>query len=408
MKRMRVLYLITRSELGGAQTHLMDLVGGFRNHLDQLVASGTSDLEIARREGTRDYLSDALRETHVPFHPVADLVQPIDPAKDCKALLKIVRLIRATKPDLVHAHTSKAGILGRLAARITGVPAVFTAHTWSFAEGNSLRWKIIGVPSERIAARWTKRIINVSEANRKLAIEKRVGSLETLVTVPNGIGDDSGRANPALSDPVTLVMVARFSAQKDHMTLVRALAGIKTPFRVLLVGDGPTLPCVQEEVARLGMQGRVEFCGARNDVASILTRSQVLVLTSNAEGFPITILEAMRAGLPVIATDTGGTGESVMHEDSGLLVPMRNVKAVEAALRRLLDDPALRVRMGNAGRIRYERHFALPTMLRKTLAVYEAALRTEAARNPGLEVHAVTLAGLIRTWGGQKHGAEAI
>jgi hypothetical protein len=98
----------------------------------------------------------------------------------------------------------------------------------------------------------------------------------------------------------------------------------------------------------------------------------------------------------------------VTHDDSGLLVPVRDVKALETALTRLLDSPDMRVRMGNAGRTRYERYFALTTMLRKTLAVYEAALRTEAARNPGLAFHAAGLAGLIRTWGGQERGAEAI
>ena len=407
-KRMRILYLITRSELGGAQTHLMDLMGGFRDHLDQLVAAGASDSDLARREGRRDYLTAALRDMNIPFYAVESLVQPIDPAQDCRALMNLVRLIRSVKPDLIHAHTSKAGILGRLAARVTGVPVVFTAHTWSFAEGNSLKWKVVGIPGERVAARWTKRIINVSDANRRLAIEKRVGSAEKLVTIHNGIADDGTRARPELADPVRLVMVARFSSQKDHMTLVRALAAISAPFRLLLVGDGPTLPEVKAEVTRLGLEDRVEFCGARNDVVSILARCQMLVLTTNAEGFPITILEAMRAGLPVIATDTGGTGESVVHEDSGLLVPVRDVAAVKTALARLLESPALRVRMGNAGRARYEREFGLSAMLRKTLSVYEAALRTEAARNPALESHAAGLAHLVKTWGGQQHGAGAI
>ena len=408
MKRMRILYLITRSELGGAQTHLMDLVGCVRDHLDQLVAAGSSDSACAMRDGRSDYLTASLQQASIPFHPIDELVQPIDPVRDCKALSNIVRIVRATKPDLIHAHTSKAGILGRMAARITGVPAVFTAHTWSFAEGNSLKWKLVGIPSERIAARWTKRIINVSEANRRLAVEKRIGSGEKLLTVHNGIRDDSGRADPAAGNPVTIAMVARFSAQKDHTTLLRALAGIRMPFRLLLVGDGPTLPEVRAEADCLGLCDRVEFCGSRNDVANILCRSQMLVLASNAEGFPITILEAMRAGLPVIATDTGGCGESIVHGDSGLLVPIRDVKALEAALVRLIENPALRVRMGDAGRTRYEREFALSPMLRKTLTVYEAAIRTEATRNPGLEFHAARLAGLIRSWGRQEHGAGAI
>jgi glycosyltransferase involved in cell wall biosynthesis len=408
MKRLRVLYLITRSELGGAQTHLMDLVSGFRNHFDQVVVAGQSDSAIAAGEGKRDYLTSELRQIDVPFHAVEHLVQPISPRTDLKAVAEITALIRRVKPDLIHAHTSKAGILGRLAGRLTGVPSVFTAHTWSFAEGTSLKWKALGIPSERIAARWTKRIITVSEANRRTALEKRVGTPEKLVTVHNGISDDKGRANPALSKPVTLAMVARFSQQKDHRTLLAALAGIRTSFKLLLVGDGPTLPEVKAEAASLGLTDRVEFSGARNDVANLLGRSQVLLLITNWEGFPITILEGMRAGLPVIATDIGGTSESVAHEETGLLVPPRDITALQAALTRLLGNADLRVRMGRAGRARYEREFALSAMLRRTLTVYEAALRTETKHNPGLEFQVTRLSDLIRTWGRQEHGVEAI
>jgi glycosyltransferase involved in cell wall biosynthesis len=367
--------------MGGAQTHLMDLVHGFRDRLDQMVAAGNSDSELAARQGRRDYLTDSLRDVGVPFHPIEGLVQPIDPANDCRALMRIVKLIRAAKPDLVHTHTSKAGILGRLAARITDVPAVFTAHTWSFAEGNSLKWKLVGVPSERMAARWSTRIINVSEANRSLAIEKAVAAPEKLITVHNGIGDDDARANPAIGNPVTITMVARFSAQKDHITLLRSLAGISIPYKLRLVGDGPTLPAARDEAARLGLTKHIEFCGLRKDVGNILSTSQLLVLTTNAEGFPITILEAMRAGLPVIATETGGTPESVRHEETGLLVPPRDVTAVRAALIRLLADPALRMRMGEAGRARFEREFGLTAMLGKTLDVYEATLKTASRHN---------------------------
>jgi glycosyltransferase involved in cell wall biosynthesis len=408
LKRIKILYLITRSEMGGAQTHLVDLLGGFGQHFDQLVVSGRSDSAIAERDGSFDYLTNALRELDIPFRTVEHLVQPISPRSDCKALVEIVRVIRAESPDLIHVHTSKAGVLGRLAARLTGVPAVFTAHTWSFAEGTSLKWKALGIPSERVAARWANRIITVSDANRRMAIEKRVGSAEKLVTVHNGIADDENRANPASSDPVTLVMVARFSDQKDHRTLLSALAGIHSAFRLLLVGDGPTLPAVQADAARLGLQDKIEFLGVRTGVATILSRCQAMLLITNWEGFPITILEAMRAGLPVIATDTGGIAEAVIHESTGLLVPRGDVRAVESAVNRLLESAELRARMGRAGRARYEREFGLSSMLRRTLSVYEEALRTEANTNPGLDVHAGTVASLIRNRYTQEPGVGAI
>jgi glycosyltransferase involved in cell wall biosynthesis len=393
MKPMKILYLITRSEVGGAQTHLVDLLGGFKPHFEQVVVAGGSD-------GEQSWLPAALRELDIPFRTSRHLIQPINPRSDCKALIEIIRVVRAEKPDLIHAHTSKAGVLGRLAARVTGVPAVFTAHTWSFAEGTSLKWRALGLPGERVAARWTKRIITVSDANRRMALERRVGSAEKLVTVHNGIRDDENRADPASGSPVTLVMVARFSSQKDHATLLSALAGIHSPYRLLLVGDGPTMPAMQAEAARLGLQDRVVFLGARTEVSAILSQCHALLLTTNWEGFPITILEAMRAGLPVIATDTGGIAEAVVHEKTGLLVGPRNVDAVRNAVVRLLESAELRARLGSAGRTRYEEEFGLSTMLRRTLGVYEAVLRTEANRNPGLEFHAGALAGMIRAAAG--------
>jgi glycosyltransferase involved in cell wall biosynthesis len=384
MKRKKILYLITRSEMGGAQTHLVDLLGGFRPHFDQVVVAGQSDSACAERCGKRSYLTAALRELDIPLRTVEHLVQPISPRSDCRALFEIIRVVRAERPDLIHAHTSKAGVLGRLAARLTGVPAVFTAHTWSFAEGTSVKWKALGIPSERVAAKWAKRIITVSHANRRIALEKGVGSEEKIVTVHNGIRDDASRANPAAGNPVTLVMVARFSRQKDHETLLEALAGIRSPFKLLLVGDGPTLPVVRAECVRLGLEERVEFLGDRSDIAGILSRCHAMLLITNWEGFPITILEAMRAGLPVIASDTGGVAEAVVHDDTGLLVPPRDVGAVREAVTRLLESGELRARLGSAGRVRYEKEFGLSSMLRRTLTVYDAAMRTEANGDTGL------------------------
>jgi glycosyltransferase involved in cell wall biosynthesis len=384
MKRVKILYLITRSEMGGAQTHLVDLLGGFRQQFEQVVASGDSDSRQAEQNGTRDYLTGMLQELEIPFRRLEHLVQPISPRSDYQALGEIIRVIRAEKPDLIHAHTSKAGVLGRLAARLTGVPSVFTAHTWCFAEGTSLKWKVLGMPSERIAARWSKRIITVSHANRRVALQKRVGSAETLVTVHNGIRDDPRRADPGAGDPVTLVMVARFSNQKDHATLLAALTGIRSPFRLLLVGDGPTMPAMQAESTRLGLQDRVEFLGLRTDIPGVLSQCQAMLLITRWEGFPITILEAMRAGLPVIASDTGGVAEAVIHEGTGLLVPSGDVQAVRSSVTRLLESAQLRARLGKGGRARYEKEFGLTAMLQRTLGVYEAALTANAKSNGGL------------------------
>ncbi|MBI1789608.1 MAG: glycosyltransferase family 4 protein [Acidobacteria bacterium] len=360
---MRILYLITRSDVGGAQVHLLDLLSRLGGRVDPVVGAG----EVG-------YLTDAVRDLGIPCHIVPDLVQRIAPAHDMRALFQLLRLIRKVRPDLVHAHTSKAGLLGRCAARIAGVPSVFTAHTWSFADGACLKWKIAGIPSERLAAAWSSALINVSRANRDLALRYRIASRKRLLVIHNGIGDTLHRAAPARADVPVIAVVARCCVQKDQSLLLRALSRITLPVRAVFVGDGPTRPALEAETRQLGLRDRVAFLGQRLDVPEILAAAHLFALPTKWEGFPLGILEAMRAGLPVVASDTGGVAEAVVDQETGFLVPRGDLDSLRARLEQLLDSPALRRRMGDAGRKRYEAEFTLDAMLRKTLSVYRHVL----------------------------------
>jgi len=357
---MNILYVITRAEMGGAQIHLLDLLQGFRDRH-----------ELALATGEHGFLTEEASRLGVRVHVLPDLVQPLRPHRDAKALASTYRLIRRTRPDLIHCHTSKAGIIGRMAARMAGVPAIFTAHTWSFAEGTSLLWKLVGTPSERLAARWAKRIIAVSESNRSLALRRRVAPGDKIVTVHNGVIDNSHRARPGAGSVPRIVMVARFAPQKNQAQLIEAVAGIDRPFHLTFVGDGPTRAAAEGLTRSLGLQDRVEFAGVRTDTDRILSESSIFVLATNWEGFPITILEAMRAGLPVVATDVDGVREAVVDGETGHLYPRGATAPLRSILQALLADPATRIRFGQAGRKRYESEFTRSAMLRKISAVYE-------------------------------------
>jgi glycosyltransferase involved in cell wall biosynthesis len=360
---MRVLYLITRSELGGAQIHLLDLLGGFCDHLDMVVGVGEDG-----------YLVEKVRNLGIPCHVVPHLVQPMRPVEDLRAAFELVDLIRRVKPDVVHTHTSKVGVLGRLAARLAGVPSVFTAHTWCFAEGTSWKWKAVGVPSERLAARCSSSIINVSEANRKLALSYRITKEDRLLTIHNGIIDSPYRARPDRSGIPTIAVVGRCAPQKDQALFLRALSELPTPVRALIVGDGPTRPALEADAERLGIRDRVEFLGQRHDVAELLASAHIFALPTKWEGFPLSILEAMRAGLPVVASNVGGVAEAVVDGENGFLIPSGNSDGFREGLRKLIESPALRRQMGEIGRTHYEAKFTLEVMLRKTLAVYHKAV----------------------------------
>jgi glycosyltransferase involved in cell wall biosynthesis len=373
-KKTHICYLITRAEMGGSQTHVRDLLVGFRERFRLTLATG--------EEG---YLTEEARRIGIQVRVLPSLVQPLRPAQDAEALAQVIGMLRDIKPDLIHCHTSKAGVLGRLAARITGVPAVFTAHTWSFAEGASKLWKIVGTPSERLAASWTSKIITVSESNRSLALAKGIGDAKKIVTIYNGIADTPLRAQPDRLSTPRIVMVARFASQKNQAQLLEAVSSLETPFQLTFVGDGPTRPEVEAMARRLKARGNVEFLGVRKDTDRILADSSIFVLATNWEGFPITILEAMRTGLPVVATDVDGVREAVVDGETGFLVPKANTAALRERLQSLLGDAHARVRMGSNGRRRYEAEYTVFTMLQRTESVYAAVCPGVAQREQVLQ-----------------------
>jgi glycosyltransferase involved in cell wall biosynthesis len=171
--------------------------------------------------------------------------------------------------------------------------------------------------------------------------------------------------------PVRLVMVARFGPQKDHATLLRALAKLThREWHLDLIGDGPLMEQTRALAVDLGLTSRIRFLGERSDVDEFLANAQASLLVTNWEGFPRSILEAMRAGLPVIATSVAGIAEAVVDGDTGFLVPRGDVEMLRDRIDRVLIDPEVRQRLGANGRRRFEREFTLSVFLRNTFAVY--------------------------------------
>jgi len=360
----RLLYIVTLPDLGGAQSHVLELARGLRTAFDLHLATG--------RAGP---LTFAARELDVPVHFVPSLGRDIDPASDAAALREITALLRHLHPDLVHAHSSKAGFIGRLAARIVGAPAVFTAHGWGFTPGVPwLRAQAARI-AETLAAPLASAIICVSAYDAGLARKYLPCTGNRVFMVHNGIPVDAPVASPA-RQPARVIMVARFSEPKDQSLLLRAFATARgqSQARLVLVGSGPELPACQLLARRLGIAPFVDFLGDREDVPSLLAGASILALTTRYEGLPVSILEAMRAGLPVVASDVGGIAEQVEHGTTGILVPRGDVDATAAALCMLLRDPSLRQAMGEAGRRKFLREFTVDRMLAQTEAIYARVL----------------------------------
>ncbi len=367
---MRIAFLVTRADdLGGAQVHVRDLATALKS-------AGHDVVVLA---GANGILAEQLEERDIPFRSLRYLRRPLRPLRDLLGLWEIRRCLRDIQPDIISTHSSKAGILGRIAGYSLGIPTLFTCHGWAFnTDKSTLACNIYRV-IERAAAPLAARIITVCQQDRELAIQDGVAGQDHLVTVHNGVVGLNGNqpANPSKSPPL-LLMVARFARQKDHRTLFRALSGLlDLEWRLELVGDGPGRRSAADLANGLGLGGRVSFVGFRRDVGQLIERSQAFVLASNWEAFPRSILEAMRGGLPVVATGVGGVGEAVVDGETGFVIRQGDVDNLRDRLRTIIADPILRQQMGAAGRNRYKQKFTLERLARQTFSLYRRVLTEE-------------------------------
>jgi glycosyltransferase involved in cell wall biosynthesis len=371
---MRIVYVITRAdEIGGAQVHVRDLASA-------LHAVGH---QVAVLAGTPGCLSDQLIERGVPFRAVPALVRPIAPWRDAVAVQQLVTTFQQLCPDLVTVHSSKAGWLGRVAAKLAGIPVVLTAHGWNFAEGLPPATRRLSAMLERLFARLADHIITVSEHDRRLALACRIAAPERITLIHNGVHDIAASApvirleDTTSGAPVRIVMIGRFSTQKDHAGLLHALASLgDLHWRLSLIGGGPDQAAAVALTRELKLADRVQFLGERDDARAFLESADIFALASHWEGLPYSVLEAMSAGLPVIASAVGGVPEAVIDGESGILVPRDDVAAFRSALASLISDPECRHRLGTAARQRYESAFRFERMLNDTLAVYERVAST--------------------------------
>jgi glycosyltransferase involved in cell wall biosynthesis len=363
-RRPRIVLLITLAEVGGAQTYVASLLPALADRFDVVVA--------AHGPGP---LVDAAAVSRIRFVPLVHLRRRVSPWRDLVALVELVRLLRRERPDIVHANSSKAGVLGRLAALLAGVPIrIFTVHGWAFSAHSGLssrlyRW------ADRLVRPLTTTTICVAESERSSGLGAATCDPARTLVIPNAVDVAAAPRSTHAGDPPRIVAVGRLQRPKDFVTLVRALQGVPAgTFEMVLVGEGPDRRRVEQEIVGLGLADRVHLYGECHDVRDLLAGSDVFVLSSNSEGMPLSVLEAMAAGLPVVASRVGGVPELVADGVTGILVAPGDEEELTAALRRLLDDPALRRRLGDAGRRRAKEHFDLDSFWRAHVALYSREL----------------------------------
>jgi glycosyltransferase involved in cell wall biosynthesis len=357
--------LITLAETGGAQAYVAALAAALTREYDVVVA--------AHGDG---YLGEASRRAGARYVPLRHMRRALHPLHDLLALAELIRLLQSERPLVLHANSSKAGVLGRLAAVATRVPVrFFTVHGWAF-KAHTGRAASAYLWADRMMSALTTTTICVADGERDAGLRARTCRRDRTVVIHNGVPLDVPRRPAGVASPVTLLSVGRLRAPKDFLTLVRAMAALEPGSACLrIAGDGPDRAAVASEVARLGLGDMVELLGTRSDVPELLAGADVFVLSSDSEGLPMSVLEAMAAGLPVVASAVGGVPEAVRGGETGTLVPPRDSAALAQALIRLVADPALRARLGEAGRRRVEREFSAEQFEREHLELYRKRAR---------------------------------
>jgi glycosyltransferase involved in cell wall biosynthesis len=354
MAARRRLVLASQPLSAGVPQHVLDLVEGIdvRAWEVDVACPPASTLwrALAGREGVR-------------LHPLSAARRPTP--GDVVSLARLVRLAR--RADVVHVHSAKAGFVGRLAATLAGRASrcAYTPHAWSF-------WAAGGVEAafyvrlERLAARWCRAIVAVSADERNAGLTAGVGRPEQYLVIPNGV-DVTRFDGPRDPVPGRLLFLGRLAPQKRPDLAVRALALVEGA-ELHLANDGPERAAVERLAAELGVSQRVRFLGYRDDVPALLARAACLVLTSDYEGASLTVLEAMAAGVPVVATRVGGVEEAL--DGAGVVVEPGEAAAVAAGVERVLGDPETAAQLGEAGRRRARERFTRERMVAETVALY--------------------------------------
>lgn len=340
---------------------------------EQLMARGWS-VDVACSPGA---LADELRRTGANVW-LLPLVREASPWKDLIATLKLSRIIKRRRYSLVHAHSAKAGAVGRVAACIARTPVIYTPHAWSFLASKSTLGRQVYIFVEQALALLSSHIICVSAREMALGCRHLLACDGKLRLVPNGIALPSQSANGRSGDEELVVgTVARLAPQKGIEYLIRAAEGIcaeRDGVRFSVAGDGPSFMCLKGELERRELRDKFTLLGDTRDPWNYLKDIDVFVLPSLWEGMPFALMEAMGMGLPAVATDVGGVRDLIPDVDFGTVVPPADPHALREAILRYVDSPQLRKTTGALARQRILQEFNLERMIEGTLNVYSETL----------------------------------
>jgi glycosyltransferase involved in cell wall biosynthesis len=401
---MRVTHVITRLIVGGAQENTVDSVLGLRarHALDVDLISGPTD-------GPEGSLEPAFASCPNVLTLAPHLRRSVHPWNDWRALHELTRLLRQRRPDLVHTHSGKAGVLGRLAARRAGVPLiVHTVHGPSFGPFQGPLANTLFHQAERYVGRFTTHFVTVAQAMTREYLAAGIGRPEQFTFVPSGFALD-----PFLSAGPDPQVRARFGFQPEHFVVAKlarlaplkghedlleiapALKELHPRIRFLLIGDGPARPQLEQTIRQRGLQNLFHLTGLvpPPDIPAILGAVDAVIHLSRREGLPRALTQALAAGKPVVAYDCDGAGEVCLSGETGFLVTLGDRASLISAVSDLVKTPELGARLGQRGRALIRAGFSVERMVDDLHQLYQklraarvfslSPQRGEGGRRPG-------------------------
>ncbi|MCS6294575.1 MAG: glycosyltransferase family 4 protein [Nitrospira sp.] len=390
-----VIHIITRLDHGGsAQNTMLTVLGHDRTQYEPVVIAGHPGSWDAQggMAATEEHCR-RLEKERISCVILPSLVRPISPWKDLCALWTLVGILRATRPAIVHTHTSKAGVVGRVAAWLAQVPViVHTPHGHVFY-GHFGPWKSkIFLQIERILCRITTALVALTSAERDDHLDRAVGCADRFAVIPSGIDVErfrrarvEGRQIPTgfncPADATIVGSIGWLTDIKGHRVLIEALDYLKNEFprlHAVIVGSGGQHDALLAQADSLGLRDRIHLVGHRDDIERCLAGMDCFVFPSLNEGMGRALIEAMAAGLPVVASRVGGIPAIVRHEENGLLVAAGDSRALSDALRRILSDPQLADRLGRNASRTIGQEFGVKAMVDAVESVYRGALQAHA------------------------------
>jgi glycosyltransferase involved in cell wall biosynthesis len=388
---MHVAHVITRMIIGGAQQNtLFTCEDQHRDHGDAVT------LITGPALGPEGSLMDRARQCGFRIVEMDSMRRSIHPWRDWQAYRQLIRVLRELKPDIVHTHSSKAGIIGRAAAAKLGIPVVHTIHGASFHRGQSALAFRVYQMLERYVARWTDAFISVCDSLTAQYVAAGIASEDLFTTVYSGM-----EVEPFLNPPrpreevraelglahehVAIAKVGRLFHLKGHEYLIQAARQVVDQHpnvRLVLIGDGILRQQFKQQIADLGLTEHFILTGLvpPDRIPELINACDIVAHTSVWEGLARVLPQGLLAGKPVVSYDIDGAPEVVVPGETGFLLPVESIDELSDALCQLVASPALRQSMGETGRARCRETFCHHFMTARIREVYQQVLGTESAR----------------------------